>query len=57
MINVLREPFEFLHERKKLLRAPLMFVMIILGGALDFAEGSVLSPFDTLSSRVSSCLF
>ena len=45
MIEVLRELYEFLRERKKLWLAPVILVMIVLGGALVFAKGSVVAPF------------
>ena len=39
------EILEFLKVRKKLWLAPLIFIMIILGGLLIIAEGSVVAPF------------
>ena len=35
----------FLKERKKLWLAPVVLVMIILGGLLIMAQGSVVAPF------------
>ncbi len=43
-MNFILEIWEFLKVRKKLWLAPLIFVMIILGGLLIIAEGSVVAP-------------
>ena len=43
-MNFILEFWEFLKVRKKLWLAPLIFVMIILGGLLIIAEGSVVAP-------------
>tara|TARA_X000000950_G_C13875940_1_gene644837 strand:- start:1640 stop:1792 length:153 start_codon:yes stop_codon:yes gene_type:complete len=45
MIELLKELFTFLKERKKLWLAPVVLVMIILGGLLIMAQGSVVAPF------------
>lgn len=45
MIELLKELFIFLKERKKLWLAPIIVVMIILGGLLIMAQGSVIAPF------------
>ena len=45
MIELLKELFTFLNERKKLWLAPIILVMIILGGLLIMAQGSVIAPF------------
>lgn len=44
-MDFLREFLEFLKVRKKLWLAPLIFVMLIIGGLLVLAEGSVIAPF------------
>jgi len=44
-MNIYRELWEFLRVRKKLWLAPIIFVMLILGGLLILAQGSVISPF------------
>ena len=44
-MNIYRELWEFLRVRKKLWLAPIIFVMVILGGLLILAQGSVVSPF------------
>lgn len=44
-MNFLKEIFLFLKIRKKLWLAPIILIMIILGGLLILAKGSVLAPF------------
>ena len=45
MIDLIKELFTFLKVRKKLWLAPIILVMIILGGLLIMAQGSVIAPF------------
>ncbi len=45
MIDLVKELFTFLKVRKKLWLAPIILVMIILGGLLIMAQGSVIAPF------------
>ena len=44
-MRILFELLFFLNTRKKLWLAPIVIVMIILGGLLIFAQGSVVAPF------------
>jgi hypothetical protein len=44
-MDFLKEMLAFLRMRKKLWLAPIIFVMILLGGLLFFAQGSVVAPF------------
>ena len=44
-MEFLKELLAFLHVRKKLWLAPIIMVMLILGGLLMLAQGSVLAPF------------
>jgi hypothetical protein len=44
-MDFLRELWTFLRVRKKLWMAPIIFVMLILGGFLILAQGSVVAPF------------
>ena len=44
-MDFLKELWAFLRVRKKLWLAPLILVMIMLGGLLIIAEGSVVAPF------------
>ena len=44
-MSFLIEMWKFLRERKKLWLAPIIIVMILLGGLLILAEGSVVAPF------------
>ena len=44
-MEFLRELFTFLRVRKKLWLAPIIIVMLIFGGLLFLAQGSVVAPF------------
>ena len=44
-MEILKELFEFLRKRKKLWLAPIIIVLLILGGLLILAQGSVVAPF------------
>jgi len=44
-VNFLKEMFFFLRVRKKLWLAPIIIVMLMLGGLLVLAQGSVVAPF------------
>jgi len=44
-MEFIKELLKFLVIRKKLWLAPIILVMLILGGLLILAEGSVIAPF------------
>jgi hypothetical protein len=44
-MEFLKELWSFLRVRKKLWLAPIIIVMLIIGGLLILAQGSVVSPF------------
>ena len=44
-MDFLKELIEFLSLKKKLWLSPIIILMIILGGLLILAEGSVIAPF------------
>ena len=44
-MDFLKELWTFLKQRKKLWLAPIIFVMIILGGLIILTQGSVVAPF------------
>ncbi|MHC8597212.1 DUF5989 family protein [Arenicellales bacterium IMCC55707] len=44
-MEFLRELWMFLRSRKKLWLAPIIIVIVILGGLLILAQGSVVAPF------------
>ncbi len=44
-MEIIKELFLFLRVRKKLWLAPIIIVMLILGGLLILSEGSVVAPF------------
>jgi len=45
MMDFLKEIFLFLKTRKKLWLAPIILALLILGGLLILAQGSVVAPF------------
>ena len=44
-MGFVKELWAFLRTRKKLWLAPIIFFMVILGGLLILAQGSVVAPF------------
>jgi hypothetical protein len=44
-MEFLKELWDFLRVRKKLWLAPIIVVLLILGGLLTIAQGSVVAPF------------
>lgn len=44
-MSFVKELFLFLKNRKKLWLAPVIIIMIVLGGLLILAQGSVFAPF------------
>ena len=44
-MEFLKELWEFLRIRKKICLAPIIIVMLLLGGLLILAQGSVVAPF------------
>ena len=44
-MDFLKELWSFLYISKKLWLAPIIFVLLILGGLLILAQGSVIAPF------------
>ena len=44
-MEFLRELWAFLRFRKKLWLAPIIIVMLLIGGLLILAQGSVVAPF------------
>ena len=45
MLDLLRDLWGFMRERKKFWLAPIIVVMLILGGLIVLAQGSVIAPF------------
>lgn len=43
-MNLLKELWAFLRARKKLWLAPIILILLILGGLLILAQGSVVAP-------------
>ena len=44
-MEFIKELWSFLRARKKLWLAPIIIVLLILGGLLILAQGSVIAPF------------
>ncbi len=44
-MDLIKELWEFLRVRKKLWLAPIIIVLMIIGGLLILAQGSVVAPF------------
>ena len=55
-MEFLKELWAFLRVRKKLWLAPIIIVMLILGGLLILAQGSVVAP-KVLNGRYGLCNF
>ena len=45
MMEFIKELWHFLLERKKLWLAPIILVLLIFGGLIILAQGSVVAPF------------
>jgi len=44
-MNIFLELIRFIFKRKKFWLAPVLIIMIIIGGLLVLSQGSVLAPF------------
>jgi len=44
-MEFLKELWTFLRNRKKIWLAPIIFVILVIGGLLIIAQGSVVAPF------------
>ena len=45
MMDLIRDLWDFMRERKKFWLAPIIIVMLLLGGLLVLAQGSAVAPF------------
>jgi Family of unknown function (DUF5989) len=45
MIEFMKEFINFLKERKKLIILPIIILLLIFGGLIFLAQGSVVAPF------------
>lgn len=45
MLELLQDLWSFMRERKKFWLAPIIIVMVLLGGLIIFAQGSAVAPF------------
>lgn len=45
MLDLLNDLWAFMRERKKFWLAPIILLMVLLGGLLVLAQGSAIAPF------------
>ncbi len=45
MIDLIKDLWGFMKERKKFWLAPIIFIMLLLGGLLVLTQGSAIAPF------------
>jgi hypothetical protein len=45
MLDLIKDLWGFMRERKKFWLAPIIFVMLILGGLIVLTQGSAIAPF------------
>lgn len=45
MIDLLKDLWGFMRERKKYWLAPIILVLLVIGALLMFAQGSAVAPF------------
>ena len=45
MLDLIKDLWGFMKERKKFWLAPIIIVLILLGGLLVLAQGSAIAPF------------
>lgn len=45
MIDLLKDLWAFMRERKKFWLLPIIFMLVLLGGLLVYVQGSVIAPF------------
>lgn len=45
MLELVRDLWAFLRQRKKLWLAPIIVILLVLGMLIVFAQGSALAPF------------
>ena len=45
MLEMLKDMWGFMHERRKFILAPVIVILLLLGMLLVFAQGSALAPF------------
>ena len=45
MLDLISDLWQFMKSRKKFWLAPILIIMLIIGGLLVFAQGSAVAPF------------
>jgi hypothetical protein len=45
MIDLIKDLWDFMRERKKFWLAPIIVILLLLGALILFAQGSAIAPF------------
>lgn len=45
MLDLIKDLWGFMKERKKFWLAPIIIILLVLGGLIVLAQGSVIAPF------------
>jgi len=45
MMELIKDLWDYMRDRKKLWLAPILLLLVALGGLVVFAEGSAVAPF------------
>jgi hypothetical protein len=45
MLELLKDLWEFMRERKKFWLAPIIIILVMLGGLIVLTQGSAIAPF------------
>lgn len=45
MLDLIKDLWSFMRVRKKFWLAPIIFIMVLLGGLIVLAQGSAIAPF------------
>ena len=45
MLDLVKDLWAFMHERRKFWLMPIIIVLMLLGGLIIFAQGSAVAPF------------
>jgi len=45
MMELIRDLWDYMRERKKLWLAPILIILVLLGALIVFAQGSAIAPF------------
>jgi hypothetical protein len=45
MLELMRDLWDFMRERKKFWLAPIIFILLLFGALIVFSQGSAIAPF------------